>query len=406
MNGYAYANNTPVTASDPDGQMYMFDSGGQAKTVTHKPLPYKKYKFSSPSDTKKTSAKSAAQARAAKAKARALNEIKSAAKVVVRFVLAVTGIDDAVNCFTKGDVAGCVSTAVTVLSQLVGVLAVKIAAKILIDGRRLYRLAVAAKNAIGRISSAVKRYKAAKAAETGEGAASTIARDAATSCLNSFTADTPVTLADGTQEPISKVKVGDKVLATDPITGQTKAEPVVQLIRHSGEHAMVLVTLADGSVLNSTDGHPIWDATTGQFTDASRLRAGDKIETTTGALLAITGVTRYSSDLTAYNLQIDQIHTYYAGTTPVLVHNSCGYVPAGEAANYSTDELAQLTHQHIGAGDIPGRPSLDEIQNVITRGTPKPLSGQNAVQIERGGVRVIINQDNPLRSTAYYTGGH
>lgn len=161
------------------------------------------------------------------------------------------------------------------------------------------------------------------AAETGETAATTVGRDAAESCLNSFTGDTPVKMADGTTKPIKDVKVGEKVLATDPETGETKSEPVVQLIRHSGQHAMVLISLADGSVLDSTDGHPIWDATTGQFTDAANLQVGDKIETTKGLLLPITGLTSYTADLTAYNLQIDQIHTYYAGTTPVLVHNSC-----------------------------------------------------------------------------------
>ena len=42
-----------------------------------------------------------------------------------------------------------------------------------------------------------------------------------------------------------------------------------------------------------------------------------------GQLLAITGERIYDQDLTAYNLQIEGIHTYYAGNTPVLVHNMC-----------------------------------------------------------------------------------
>lgn len=124
----------------------------------------------------------------------------------------------------------------------------------------------------------------------------------AASCLNSFTGDTPGTMADGSQKAIRDVKVGDKVLATDPEMGQTRAEPVVKLIRHSGAHAMVLITLVDGTVLDSTDGHPIWDATTGQFTDASGLHFGDKIETIDGNLISITGLTTYSADLAAYNL--------------------------------------------------------------------------------------------------------
>jgi RHS repeat-associated protein len=148
--------------------------------------------------------------------------------------------------------------------------------------------------------------------------------DAATSCLNSFTGDTPVALADGSSKPIKDVKVGDKVRATDPTTGRTKAEPVVELVRHSGEHPMVLLTLANGSVLDSTSGHPIWDATAGSFTDANHLRVGDNVEAETGTLLTITALTEYTASLTAYNLQVEQIHTYYAGATPVLVHNSCG----------------------------------------------------------------------------------
>lgn len=86
---------------------------------------------------------------------------------------------------------------------------------------------------------------------------------------------------------------------------------------------MVLITLENGSVLDSTDGHPIWDATTHQFTDASQLEVGDQIETKNGSLLAVSGLRTYSANLTAYNLQVNEVHTYYAGATPVLVHNSC-----------------------------------------------------------------------------------
>jgi hypothetical protein len=71
----------------------------------------------------------------------------------------------------------------------------------------------------------------------------------------------------------------------------------------------------------------------------------------------------------------------------------------------NADELAQLTYQHVGAGDIAGRPSLLEIETAINRATPVRLPGQNAVQFEYNGVRVIINEDIPTRSTAYYPGG-
>jgi hypothetical protein len=114
-----------------------------------------------------------------------------------------------------------------------------------------------------------------------------------------------------------------KALSRLPKTAQlSEKRPGFDPRRDSGQHAMVPVTLADGSVLDSTDGHPIWDASTSQFTDPSKLHVG--IETDTGALITIAELTTYTADLTAYNLQIGTIHTYYAGTTPVLVHNSCG----------------------------------------------------------------------------------
>ena len=181
------------------------------------------------------------------------------------------------------------------------------------------------------------------AAATGDEAAGAEG-DAATSCLNSFTAATPVVMAGGAEEPISKVKVGDKVLATDPQSGVTEARPVEALIRHSGVHKMVELTLADGSTIDSTDRHPIWDATTGRFTDAIDLRVGDRLLTDAGPTVTIASERVYHEKLTAYNLEIGGIHTYYAGSTPVLVHNSCPI---------SMDEAVERGAAHVGGdGEI------------------------------------------------------
>lgn len=174
---------------------------------------------------------------------------------------------------------------------------------------------------------------AAKAAEAGESAATTGLRDAAESCLNSFTADTPVLIADGKEQPIADIKVGDKVLATDPETGRTEARPVVALIRHSGKHTMVDLTFSDGSRITTTDHHTFWDATIRSFSDAIDLHVGDQVLSEGGRTLTITGEHVFDRTLTAYNLQIDGIHTYYAGATPVLVHNSCGPLTNSQAGD-------------------------------------------------------------------------
>jgi len=81
-----------------------------------------------------------------------------------------------------------------------------------------------------------------------------------------------------------------------------------------------------------------------------------------------------------------------------------GYEPDGAAADYDIDELAQLTYQHVGAGDLPNRPSYGEIREALQRGTAVRIDGQNSVRVEFNGVRVIVNEDLPLRSTSYYVG--
>ena len=161
----------------------------------------------------------------------------------------------------------------------------------------------------------------------------------ATSCaFNSFTADTPVLMADGAQKPIADVVVGDEVIATDPETGVTTVRPVSSPIRHGGEHEMVAVELSDGSVVQATDGHPFWEVRGEKFVDASDLAIGDVVRSLEGRELEVTGVATYVDDLLAYNLSIVGIHTYYAGETPVLVHNSCPIrgkweiTPAGTSA--------------------------------------------------------------------------
>jgi RHS repeat-associated protein len=149
--------------------------------------------------------------------------------------------------------------------------------------------------------------------------------DAATNCPNSFTGKTRVLLANGVRVAIDKLTAGQRVRATDPYTRVTAARQIVRVIRHTGLHTMVAITLLGGAVLHATDHHPFWDATTHRFTYADALEAGDKLAEPNGRLIAISKTRTYEANLTAYNLSISGIHTYYvlAGHVPVLVHNSC-----------------------------------------------------------------------------------
>lgn len=74
----------------------------------------------------------------------------------------------------------------------------------------------------------------------------------------------------------------------------------------------------------------------------------------------------------------------------------------GQAGEYNVDELSQMAYEHgQGADNAADRPSASEIETTMLKSEPERLEGQNAVRFERGNVRVIINEDSPVSSTAY-----
>lgn len=195
-----------------------------------------------------------------------------------------------------------------------------------------------------------KAYKAGKAAaKLGKAAAELLADQKAARKLieqynklrkkacqlpgNSFTATTLVLLADGSRKPIKDVRLGDLVMATNPITGESGPRKVVDLIRHYGPHVMVAVLLADGTTIDATDEHPFWvtnrggqGAGDGSWVDAIDLRFGDRVITNEDRQVLVVSSGVAARDLMAYNLTVEGLHTFYISEIDVLVHND--YVPA------------------------------------------------------------------------------
>ncbi|WP_230886268.1 ricin-type beta-trefoil lectin domain protein [Streptomyces spinoverrucosus] len=150
---------------------------------------------------------------------------------------------------------------------------------------------------------------------------------------NSFTPGTRVLMADGSTKPIEKVEAGDKVVATNPKTGERHIETVTAEIKGEGLKHLVKVTIdTDGEAgtktaeVTATDGHPFWVPELGRWTDATDLKSGEWLQTSTGTYVQVTAVQRWTGQgATVHNLTVSDVHTYYvlAGATPVLVHN-CG----------------------------------------------------------------------------------
>ncbi|MFF9449772.1 DddA-like double-stranded DNA deaminase toxin, partial [Streptomyces althioticus] len=157
---------------------------------------------------------------------------------------------------------------------------------------------------------------------------------------NSFVPGTKVLMADGTTKPIEEVKAGDKVVATDPETGETRIETVTAEIKGEGlKHLVKVVIDTDGdkgeetAEVTATDGHPFWVPELGEWLDATDLQPGQWLRTSAGTHVQITAIQRWTTPgTTVHNLTVGDTHTYYAlaGSTPVLAHN-CGVTPQGVA---------------------------------------------------------------------------
>ncbi|MFI1192970.1 RHS repeat-associated core domain-containing protein [Micromonospora sp. NPDC020750] len=140
----------------------------------------------------------------------------------------------------------------------------------------------------------------------------------------SFSGDTEVLMADGTTKKLEEIQAGDEVLASDPETGEQGPRTVTRVWVHTDD----LVDLdIGGALLTTTEDHPFWNQTDREWQSAEALDQGDLVAGPYGHFAPV-GYLRPASVRTAlaYNLTVDGIHTYYvlAGEAPVLVHNTDG----------------------------------------------------------------------------------
>ncbi|MEU1289581.1 polymorphic toxin-type HINT domain-containing protein [Kitasatospora sp. NPDC005856] len=142
--------------------------------------------------------------------------------------------------------------------------------------------------------------------------------------LNSFPAGTRVLMADGSTRAIETVRIGDDVLATDPVTGVAGPRRVSDTIYTPDDRDFTDVSLGAGQSLTSTDHHPFWSENQKTWVDATDLKPGDELRDPAGQPRRVEDVRHWNSLQPAYNLTVDELHTYYvlAGDTPVLVHNA------------------------------------------------------------------------------------
>jgi Pretoxin HINT domain len=141
----------------------------------------------------------------------------------------------------------------------------------------------------------------------------------------SFRADTLVLMADGSKKPIGEIEVGDKVIATDPVTGKTSVREVTRLFTHIDDDLIDLVVLTDIGVetIHTTDHHRFWNDTTKAWVEAKDLKSGERLLTSDGDVVTVGDLNRVPGSAPMLDLTVDTDHTFYVAltTTAVLVHN-------------------------------------------------------------------------------------
>jgi hypothetical protein len=248
---------------------------------------------------------------------------------------------------------------------------------------------------------------------------------------NSFTPETHVLMADGTTKPISEVKVGDKVTATDPRSGRTESHEVVDLIEGEGQKQLVEVKVRTRNgiqMIVATDGHPFWVDDKGAWVRADNLTIGDDLRGSDGLAYDVVGLQRRTETVKVHNLSIEGIHTYYvlAGEQAFLVHNQTktrqpGVGPKTGIIYVRTDPNTGL--QYVGQAESPGRFATRQAEHnasAVKLGSLKPGQTYRFQVLEKGvsigdldmleqsyvnaggGKGNLANSKNPIETEAEY----
>jgi RHS repeat-associated protein len=214
----------------------------------------------------------------------------------------------------------------------------------------------------------------------------------------SFTASTPVLMADGSTKPIKDIKVGDKVTATDPLTGKTSTEPVAASMTHT-DTDLTDLKVADSqgktAVLHTTQYHPFWDDTQHAWVFAGNLPIGDDLHSASGTTVHVVEVDNFTASNTMLDLTITDVHTFYvlAGTTPVLVHNCPGGLGGSSPSKADLKKFPDVSHLR---GAEP-----DDVLNVI----PDHWKVDTPSSVSPGGEGVRFSNPNaPSQSIIYESG--
>lgn len=134
--------------------------------------------------------------------------------------------------------------------------------------------------------------------------------------------------ADGSKA-IEEIQVGDRVYAKDVQTGEQAVKEVKTIYRYEVD-TLVHLTI-DGEEIVTTEIHPFYVDGKG-WVEAADLEERDKVLDSENRTIQVEKIEieRLDKQVTVYNFEVEDYHTYYVGEAGILVHNSCAPKQTGD----------------------------------------------------------------------------
>ncbi|GAA0422179.1 hypothetical protein GCM10010160_57490 [Acrocarpospora corrugata] len=293
------------------------------------------------------------------------------------------GLTDAFDCVTKGDLGACGDTALNILGSLLGGVAARMLARYGLPWKWKEAADLARKiggliaEGIGHIKNWLNSFEMVKKARAKVASLKKIG-------CSSFVPGTQVLMADGTHKPIEEIKIGDQLIATDPVTGESEAQPVLALMVGEGEKNLVRINVdTDGpsgdkvGIIIATDHHPFWVAGQAHWFNADQIRSGMWLQAAVGTLIEVTTVSKWTAiDQRVYNLAVANSHTYHVavGGADVLVHNTSACIRMASAIG--NDPYLVRAAREAGKSH---QKSLDHLFEQLANGNMNPGIGNGSL---------------------------
>ncbi len=197
-------------------------------------------------------------------------------------------------------------------------------------------------------------------------------------------------------ESIERLRIGDMVLAMDPATGEIDHHRVVGHFQRTAYELRVLEFIGSDAKrqrIETTDEHPFFVLSEGDFLPAAELQIGDQCPGPQGEIqtLVATRLEPRPEGVPVFNFEVQHAHTYYVQAedlqgAPLLVHNRCNErTGGGKHRNTGPRRFLRNNPQYKGTHEIHHSREWNLLDRFPGTYTPQELNAQGFMRPIRYG---------------------